>query len=220
MTWQLYASIAGVLLALAYWQRRALLFGLMETRFWAWVLKNIIRKLRVPWEAPRMTAAKYRAVWAAARPGAILLGTKAGWLANKLTPGLTSHGALFLGYNRVAETTGEGDTTIDLMDFCFHYSRIIVGECTDWDAAYINGTILPESAKLEGTEYDHAFKPGKKRVYCFERIELVDTEGRLKIQHELLFGKRKLVTGDSIMNADNFEVVCDTDNLPSLSQGA
>ncbi len=219
MTWWMWAII-GVVLAFAVWYWwYAIARFTMRTDLWEWALRNIIRKLRVPWAVPRMTGAKYRAINAAVKPGTILLGTKAGWLANRLTPGLTSHGALYIGNGRVAETVGEGDTTIDLLDFCFHYSRIILGECTDWDADYINGTILPESAKLEGTEYDHAFEPGRKRVYCYERIELVDTERRLKIQHERLFG-RQLVTGDAIMKAPNFRVIVDTDNLPSLSQGA
>lgn len=217
MTWWAWTIIA-ILFAALYWQRRGVLFWAMESCLWIWVLKRVIRKLRLPWGDVQMTAAKFRAVQRTVRAGSILLGVKAGWLANRLTPGETSHGALCINDQQVAEMVGEGFRVVNLMDFVWHYSRVIVLSCMNWDEEYVADVVIPTCHKYEKVPYDHGFKPGARSLYCFELIEACDPDGRLHLQYESLFG-RKLITGDSILTAPNVHVVCDTDNLPSLSIG-
>ncbi len=199
--------------------RRALLFGLMETCLWAFVLKHVIRKVRWPGKT-RMTSVKANAVFAALRTGHIIMGIDRKKLSSWWTPGTMAHAALCVNETGgIEEMVGEGLRRTNADRFSWHYDRVIVAECEDWDADYIAKTILPACRRFEETEYDHAFRPGAKCLYCFELIEAVDTEHRLQLVYESLLGRR-LVTGDSILKAPNVRVIVDTDNLPSLSQGA
>ena len=218
MTWQAYTTIAVVLLAAAYWQRRALLFGLMETCLWTFVLKHVVRKVRWPGKT-RMTEAAIGAVHGLTESGHIIMGIDHRKLSSWWTPGTMAHAALCSSSVMVAEMVGEGYQYVSVRKFCLHYDRVILAECIDWDRDYIREQVLPTCRAFQTTQYDHAFRPGAKCLYCFELIEAVDTEHRLQLVYESLLG-RKLVTGDSILKAPNVRVIVDTDHLPSLSQGA
>ncbi len=224
MLW-LWLSIA-VLLAAAYWQRRPLLFWTMETCLWTWFLRNVVRKLRLTTGLTRMNAKKYHAVWAAIRPGDVIMGTD-NWKPGHRwgTPGLMAHGALCVRVNGLVEPLiaemidgggpGEDFNLISLSEFCYHYDRVLVLRCRDFTQTYIKDTVIPTCWAYSDAEYDRSFVLGNRSQCCFELPFVADKEGRMELVPRSFFGK-KILIADSYIEAPNVDVIVDTDASPSF----
>ncbi len=222
MFWLCVAVLAAVL----FWQRRPVLFWLMETCLWVWFLRWIVRNLRLSWGPTRMTALKYHAVLRTIKKGDVIMGIDYRKPGHRATPGEMAHGALCVDVSGVepviAEMVGEGFQLVHLSEFCFHSDRVLTLECTDWDGEYIDGVLVPACLGQGGAEYDNQFRLrfGRKLQYCFELPHTADKQGRLRVVYDSFFGRRVL-TADSYLRAPNARVTCDTDwPAPSLTDGA
>jgi hypothetical protein len=197
---------------------RYILRWMMSTKIWAWLLKQIIRKVRFSWNYTSMTGVVYRKAKRVCQPGDLILTVDSARLSAITTPGKWAHGAICVGVKngtvKIAEMTGDGFGVVDLFDVCSHADHIAVWRCQDWDEKYVQEVIIPNCSALIDTPYDSEFKPGSDKIYCFELWQTVDQEQRLKLVLDEALG-RSLVTGTSVTEANNAYCVFDShDTIP------
>ena len=195
---------------------RRILVWLMNTKFYAWLLKHVIPYIRFTTYYTSLRGAKYQAGYAKLRAGHILLTIDRKKLTSLLIPGGFAHAALCLnkkaGSYEIAEMTHTDYTKSYFFDICKEADRVVILKCTDWDAEYTK-KVVEYCRTFEDAVYDVQFNFGIKALYCSELIWHADFDHRLDVNLEDLAGLgREYISPTGLFNAKNVKVVWDSDD--------
>lgn len=147
------------------------------------------------------------------RPGDIILTDDKWKLTSMLIPGSWSHAALCVAKDddfEVAEMTHVNFTKSTFYDICSEATRVAILRCNDWDPVYAE-KVIQACLQFSGVQYDVAFMPGPKALYCSELVYESDFERRLKVDTSDLAGIGiEYVSPDDLWEAGNIEVIWDS----------
>ena len=200
---------------------KAALVCFMQTKLYAWILLRLLPNIRFSTSYSRMTGRQYAALYDTLEPGDIILAINyhnlTGFLIPKITGGEVSHAALCVSKGgqdyEVAEMQASGYTKAMFYDVCRNADRVIVGHCTDWDAAY-KKLVVERCLTFEGVPYDIQFTLGIKSLACSELVYEADFERRLKCSLEDTAGLgRPYISPEGIRRSENFVVKADSSSM-------
>ena len=188
----------------------------MQTKVYTWLVKSVIPFIRLSTYYTSMRGWKYHKVYAAIKPGHIVLTTDKKKLTTFLIPGEFAHACVCVSKDKlfeIAEMTHLDYTKSTVSDVCYEADRIVVLKCSKFDRKYTREYIR-KIKSFEGVPYDDQFELGVKALSCSELVWAADTEERLGASLEDIAGLgRDYISPTGIYNAKNVEVVIDTDDL-------
>jgi len=189
---------------------------LMKTRIYKWALRSVIPYIRFSTYYTSMRGIKYHQVYAAIKPGDIILTTDSKKLTTWLIGGDFSHAAVCVSKNRefeVAEMTHSDYTKSTVSDLCYEATRVVVLRCDDFTQTYTK-KFIKRIKSFDGVPYDTSFKLGIEALSCAELAYEGDYERRLAVSLEDVIGVGQLyISPTGLANAKNCTVVIDTDLL-------
>lgn len=188
----------------------------MQTNFYHWLVKKVIPYIRFTTYYTSMRGWKYHQVYAAIKPGDIILTIDKRKLTTFLIPGEWAHAAVCVSKDKefeVAEMTHTDYTKSTVADLCFEADRVRVLRCTKFNYAY-KQKFIKKCKSFEGVPYDDQFVLGVKALSCSELVWASDFEGRIGASTEDIAGLgREYISPTGIFKAKHLEYVIDTDNL-------
>ena len=194
---------------------RKLKLWFMQTRFYAWLVKNVIPYIRFTTYYTSMRGWKYHQVYDAIQPGDIILTTDKRKLTTVLIPGEWAHAAICVSKDKqfeVAEMTHTDYTKSTVADVCFEADRVRVlrGQFSpQYRTRFIN-----KCKSFEGVPYDDQFELGIKALSCSELVWASDTEGLLGLSLKDIAGLgRDYISPTGISKAKHIDYVIDTENV-------
>lgn len=193
-----------------------LVLSIMNTKLYAYLLKNVIPFIRFNMYYTAMRGWKYKRGYSLLNTGDIIL-TKDNWkLTSFLIPGEFSHAALCVDKGiytpfEIAEMTHENFSKSSFYDLCREADRVVIVRCRDWDDSYIK-VVTSKCKSFDGTSYDIHFDLGVKSLYCSELVVQSDVENRLQVDYSDFVGiGREYISPMGLYLANNVEVVWDSD---------
>lgn len=196
---------------------KTFLLWLMETEFYAWLLKKVIPYIRFTTYYTSLRGWKYKRGYKLLQKGDILLTKDLKKLTTLLIGGEFTHAALCVGVSpdcewEISEMTHTDYTKSCFFDLCKEADRVVILRCADWDKDYIDKVIVPTCDSFVDAKYDDDFELGVKALYCSELVYQSDTEKRLKVDLSDLAGiGRPYVSPTDIWQAKNITVIWDSD---------
>lgn len=111
----------------------------------------------------------------------------------------------------IAEMTHLDYTESTFTDICYESTRVVICECIDWDAEYINNVMIPTILSFSEKKYDRQFIQGLDALACSELVYYADPENRLVVNLDPIIGSRKYISPMGLLNAENIKIVWDSD---------
>ena len=186
---------------------------LMSTRLYKYLLFHVIPYIRFTTYYTSMRGRTYHKLYNVVKPGHILLTNDSKKLTTLLIGGDFSHAAFVVSKDgdwEVSEMTHNNYTKSTVADLCFEADRVVVLECTKFDAAYTKKTI-DKCKSFEGVAYDVQFEFGIEALSCAEMVYEADFERRLDANLEDVIGIGQLyISPTGLYNAKNVKVIFDT----------
>jgi hypothetical protein len=202
-----------------------ILYWLMRTRFYNWLLTSVIPYIRFTTyythptnkNFPKWGALMLRG-YVKLKPGHIILTVDEKKLTTKLISGFTgeqgfSHAAFCVSKDKkfeVAEMTHTNFTKSTWADICFESTRVIILQCDRFDISYIK-QMLNLTEKFEDTPYDNQFVLGFEALSCAELVYVYDFEKRLDIRMDPVIGGKPYISPMGLYNAKNCRIIWDSD---------
>lgn len=194
---------------------KELVAAIMHSKPYRWVIRQVMPFARFSLGYSDLRGWQYQRGYELLKPGHILVSVDRHKLNSVLIPGTFSHAALCVDKGsewEVSEMTHKHHTKSAFYDICSQADRVAILECKDWDPEYVE-KIIAKCKSFEHIKYDVEFEPGLKNLYCSELVYEADFERRLKLAP--FKGNKDLgleiIPPDSLLNADNVEVVWDSD---------
>jgi hypothetical protein len=199
-----------------YQEMKRILLFIMQTKFYSWLLLHIIPYIRFTTYYTSLRGNKYHQGYDLLRPGHIILTVDRKKLTSLLIPGDFSHAAFCVGKYpeeyEVAEMTHTNYTKSHFFDICKEADRVVILECPDFSAGYIQ-QMIDNCMSFETATYDLSFDLGVKALYCSELVYQADFRRILKVDLSDLAGLgRAYISPDGLYAAKNVRVVWDSDN--------
>jgi len=196
---------------------KKIIFWLMETKPYKWLLKKIIPYIRFTTYYTSLRGKKYHDGYRFLKRGHIILTIDKNKLTTVLIPGEFSHAGFCVGIYpnsyEIAEMTHSDYTKSFFFDLCKESDRVVLLECVDFDEAYVD-KMISKCKSFENSKYDTSFKLGVSALYCSELIYLSDFEKRLKIDLTDLAGLgRPYISPTGLYLAENVKVIWDSDKV-------
>ena len=186
----------------------------MQTRFYSWLLLNVIPYIRFTTYYTSLRGWKYLRGYALLRSGDIILTLDRKKLTSLLIPGDFSHAALCVDKGQeweVSEMTHTNYTKSCFFDICKESDRVIILRCDDWDKEYIEN-VIAACKSLDLATYDTRFTFDIQTLYCSELIYQSDYEQRLDINLEDIEGLGTLyISPTGLSKAKNCSWIWDSD---------
>ena len=98
------------------------------------------------------------------QPGDIILRGYRHYLDGMFIPGDYSHGAIYVGDNKIIHAVAAGVSEIDVVEFCM-CDRICILRPSTFQASAIK---TAKKLAKDNVPYDFGFKRGTSALYCFE----------------------------------------------------
>ena len=197
--------------------RKRFLIWLMRTRLFRWFMKDVIWWIRWSLYYATIRGSAYHQGYRHLTPGHIVLTVDRKKLTSLLIPGEMTHAALCVGLVRdgapyeIAEMTHTDYTKSHFFDICKEADRVVIMECVDFDADYVNA-MTRRCFSLEGSKYDCEFSLGVEALYCSELIYQSDIGKRLLVSLEDLAGLgRPYISPDGLLFGANLVCIWDSD---------
>lgn len=205
--------------------RNRFLGWLMKTRFYNWLLKEIIPYIRFTTYYPYPSntlfpkwGVLHHIGYALLKPGHIILTVDEKKLTTRLISRFTgdegfSHAAFCVSKDKcfeIAEMTHTDFTKSTWSDVCYEATRVVILACDAFDEAYIT-----EMCKLTpgfvDTPYDNMFKMGVEALSCAELCYMYDFEHRMDINLEPVLGQDPYISPMGLFKGKNLQVIWDSD---------
>jgi hypothetical protein len=189
----------------------------MRTRFYNWLLTDIIPYIRFTTYYTSMRAKVAFVGYEVLKPGHIILTVDEKKLTTKLISKFTgeegfSHAALCVSKDKnfeIAEMTHKNFTKSCFFDVCYEATRVVILECYDFDEKYVK-EMVGWTKSLENVPYDNYFSLGVDALSCSELIYAVDYERRLKVDLKPIIGKEPYISPMGLYQAKNVKVIWDS----------
>lgn len=198
---------------------RPLLVWISNTKFYSWLVLEIIPFIRFTTYYTSFKGWKYHRGYNLLQPGHIILTKDNKKLTTALIGGTFTHAAQCVGKHgtaqypnfEVAEMTHENFTYSHFFDVCKEADRVVILECTDYDLEYVN-KVINKCLSFKYAVYDVHFDFGVRALYCSELVYQSDFERRLKVDLSDLAGLgREYISPTGLYNGKNVKVVWDSD---------
>lgn len=206
---------------------KSILIWLMHTRFYKWLLKDVIPYVRGTTYYTSMRGRKYHEGYANLQPGDIITTVDKKKLTSLLIPGEMAHAAICVGLVsqgapfEVAEMTHTNYTESFFFDICKESDRVVILRCVDWVGTY-RQAVIDAALSLKGAAYDVEFILGIEALYCSE-LELqcdliaadkLGVDPRLMVDLSDLAGLgRPYLSPDGLLFAKNVICIWDSDGV-------
>jgi hypothetical protein len=195
---------------------KRLLVWITNTKVWSYLLIKIVPYIRFTTYYTDFKGLQFTVGYKHLQAGDIILTKDKQKLTTVLIGGEFTHAAFCLRRGlpyEIAEMTHNHYTRSYFFDICKESDRVVILRCKDFDADYIN-KMIETCESFKDCKYDLAFDLGVKALYCSELVYQADFERRLKVDLSDLVGLgRQYVSPTDLFEADNIEVVFDSDKL-------
>jgi hypothetical protein len=189
----------------------------MRTRFYNWLLRDIIPYVRFTTYYADFPGYKYHEGYFLLKPGDIILTVDDKKLTTKLISKATgeegfSHAAFCVSKNQifeVAEMTHKDFTKSCFFDICKEATRVVILRCSDFDNAYIN-EMIKLTSQFANCKYDTQFKLGIEALSCSELVYYYDFQHRLKVDLTPILGNDPYISPMGLFQAKNVRIVWDS----------
>jgi len=191
------------------------LLWLMQTKFYYWLLIEVIPYIRFTTYYTSFRGYQYHAGYALLQPGDIILTRDNKKLTTVLIPGEMTHAAMCVskdGKWEISEMTHENYVKNCFFDLCKEADRVVIMRCTDFDPDYTQ-KVIEKCKSFVGAQYNIEFEFGIKALYCSELDYQSDFERRWNVSLEDLAGLgRPYISPTGFLHARNGLIVYDSDN--------
>lgn len=141
------------------------------------------------------------------QPGDIILRGYRHYLDGMFIPGDYSHGAIYVGDNKIIHAVAAGVSEIDVVEFCM-CDRICILRPNNFQK-----TAIEKARQLaaDNVPYDFGFKRGTSALYCFELCaecyKKFDIQTKTAKAFFGLLRKKNVYTADSLFECKDFNKI-------------
>lgn len=141
------------------------------------------------------------------QPGDIILRGYRHYLDGMFIPGDYSHGAIYVGDNKIIHAVAAGVSEIDVVEFCM-CDRICILRPSTFQASAIK---TAKKLAKDNVPYDFGFKCGTSALYCFELCaecyKKFDIQTKTAKAFFGLLRKKNVYTADSLFECQDLTKV-------------
>ena len=145
------------------------------------------------------------------RPGDVVLRKFDSYADSKFIPGDYSHGAVYVGDNKIIHAVAEGVSEIDVVSFCM-CDRICILRPR---VGMRNAVAKAKKFAKDKVPYDFAYKRNSSALYCFELCAECYPKLDIKPRDaKALFGllkKKNVYLAESFTSSPDFKIVFQSD---------
>ncbi len=159
----------------------------------------------------KVTGEQILEILKALQPGDVILRKFESYADSKFIPGDYSHGAVYIGGNKIVHAVAEGVSEIDVISFCMCDKICILRP----KSGVRNAIAKAKKFAKDRVPYDFAYKRNSSALYCFELCAECYPKLDIKTRDvKKLFGllrKKNVYLAESFTDSPDFKLIFQSD---------
>lgn len=201
---------------------KQLILWLISTRFWSWLLLDVIPYIRFSNEPTKLCGKVYNEGYRFLQPGDIVVSRDNHKLTTWLITGKKgwTHASLCVGKKEwpyspeceILEMDRDGQMQSDFFDICHNADQVAILRCRDFDKEYIQ-KVIEKCFSFKDVQYDVGFSMDPSKMACSEMVYDSDFEHRLQVDltDDAHIG-RPYISPNGLYAAKNIDIIWVSNN--------